>query len=86
MKANNIMDIITLDREDCEAELNDKIKDVFGYEESQKEYDETIHSLEKETMFKIDDAVTQMETIARDMAVNEGFKLAVRLIFSALMD
>ena len=86
MKANNIMDIINLAFEDHDTELSEKIKDVPGYNESQKIYSETIHSLEKETMFKIDNAAVRMETISRDVAVNEGFKLAVRLIFSALID
>jgi ribosomal protein S25 len=86
MRAKNIMDIIGAEFEDFDMELNEKIKDAPGYDESQKSFNETIHTLEKATMFKIDSDVMRMEAISKDVAVNEGFKLAVKLIFSALTD
>lgn len=86
MKVKNIMDIIDADSEAFGAELDEKIKKAPGYNESQKSFEETIHTLDKATMFKIDSDVMRMETVLKDIAVNEGFKLAIKLIFSALMD
>jgi len=86
MNVKNIMNIIDMEAEDFGIELSKKIESVPGFKESQKSFEETIHTLDKATMFKVDSDVMRLEAISRDVAVNEGFKLAIKLIFSALTD
>jgi hypothetical protein len=86
MKVKNIMDIIDASFEDFDMELSEKIKDAPGYNESREVFEETVNALENEAKFILDKTAVRMEVISRDVAINEGFKMAVRLIFSALLD
>ncbi len=45
---------------------------------------EKLKTLDRELWLDMDADLVTMETIARDTAFNEGFKLAVRLIFSSI--
>lgn len=84
MKTINIMDLINMPFEDYDLELGKKIEAAPGYKETQEKYLELINSLEKQIKFDIDSAATYMETIAIDVAFNEGFKLAIQLILSSI--
>jgi len=84
MKIVNIMDLIDMDFESHSQELAEKIKAAPGYKEAQEKYLELIDSLETKTKIDIDSATTYMETLAMDIAFNEGFKLAIQLILSSI--
>lgn len=83
MKTINIMDLINMRFKDHDLEISNKIKAASGYEEAEEKFKELVNSLDKQIMLDIDEVATYMETVSRDVAFNEGFRLAIQLILSS---
>ena len=82
MKSLSIIDIIEMNPDDHDLELDNKIEATPEYQEALTNFKKAINTLETSLKLKIDDEVARMEVAARDIAFNEGFKMAVRLILS----
>ena len=71
--------------EEYEKYLDEKIKkDSFYNEQVQEFQDICDKETDKKTALKLDAACTAIETAARDIAFDEGFKLGVRLIVNCM--
>lgn len=79
-----IIDLIEMHPDDHDMEIMEAIKENPLYVQAQIEFLEAIDKLEKEPKLLIDDKVCLMETIAIDVAFNEGFKTAIQLILSSV--
>lgn len=84
MKNLTITDLIEMYPDNHDFELGNKIKENPEYKKAQKEFYRIIDTLETKIRLKLDDEAVRMETIAKDVAFNEGFKLAIQLILSSL--
>lgn len=73
--------------EEHDTKLSNAIDSNPEYMETVKKveshYDE-LRKLDRELWAKMNSDVTRMEVAARDIAFNEGFKLAIKLILSSI--
>ena len=73
--------------EEHDSTLQDAINNDPEYTEVAQRIEENYRKLEKlnyELWVNMDSDVNLLEVIARDIAFNEGFKLAVKLILSSV--
>ena len=70
--------------DDHDMEIMEAIKENPLYVQAQIEFLKAIDKLEKEPKLLIDEKACLMETIAIDVAFNEGFKMAIQLILSSV--
>lgn len=83
----NITDLIFGSMEEHDAKLSDAIDSNPEYMEAVnkvKEHYEKLKELAPEMWFEMDSDITTMEVASRDIAFNEGFKLAIKLILSSV--
>jgi hypothetical protein len=69
--------------EDILEILNNKKKENSKYKEASNKFEMLKSKVDKDTYLAIDSATCFMETIAEEVAFNEGFNTAIRMIMSA---
>lgn len=83
----NIKDLMDKPFEDHDMELQKVIRDNPKYIEAEKTFEgllEKVKQFDREIWFDLDNEANFLETLAIDTAFNEGFKLAIKLIFSSI--
>ena len=81
MKDFNIVNLMCIGFDDYEEFINVKVKENEEYKKAEKKFEEHLETLQEEKSFeymdKVDNAAITMETVARDTAFNEGFKMGI---------
>lgn len=81
MRDFNIVNLMCIGFDDYEEFIKGKVKENKEYKEAEKKFEEHLETLREvksfEYMDKVDNAVIIMETVARDTAFNEGFKMGI---------
>ncbi len=87
-KGISITDLLIKGAVDCSDEVFEIIKKSPDYTMRNNVISDTLEKLmeegRKEEWSKLDDAVSGIETVIEEVAFEEGFKTAVKLIFSSL--
>ena len=89
LKGNNlnITDLILGGYEDYDMEIAKAIDNNPKYIEAVQKIEghyEKLKHFDKKLWLEMDSDINTLETIAKDTAFNEGFKLAIRLILSSV--
>lgn len=84
MKGIDILELIDAGTEEIDEIIDDKLEKDERYKKAEKEFLEMIEPLEQKYDLDIESAELIMETWAREVAFNEGFKMGVRLIISCM--
>jgi len=79
-----IMKYINMDFSEHEAKLGNKIEADEDYKDARKTFKESLSLLDRELNIKIEDHAGYVETLAKDIAYNEGFKEGVRFILGCI--
>ncbi|MEA4846695.1 MAG: hypothetical protein VB106_05605 [Clostridiaceae bacterium] len=86
----DIVELMCTGFEGYEDDINGKIKAKEGYQEAQEifyRHMERIHKNDSyKTMDEIEQSQIRMETVAKDTAFNEGFKMGVQMILGCLSE
>ena len=72
--------------ESHEDKLYTIIRANAGYRDAQKRFLNHLETLKPDVtlMSEVEDSATTMESVAKDVAFDEGFKLGVRLVIDAM--
>ncbi len=80
----NIVDMICAGYEKFANGLGEIIESNSEYQKAQETFRENISTLEGDIKVDLADSEVEMETIAKETAFNEGFKMGVRLILGCI--
>lgn len=81
----SVRKLIDMDFEEYEEYLDKKIKKDSFYNEKVQEFQDICDKeTDKKTALKLDASCVAIETAARDIAFDEGFKLGVKFILSCI--
>ncbi len=86
-KLLGIKDLMNKPFEDHDMELQKVLRDNPEYIEAEKtvkELMEKVKGFDRKIWLDLDAETNYMEALARDVAFNEGFKLAVKLLLSSV--
>lgn len=84
MNKLNIVDLLSTGYDKFDNVLSNIIESNNEYQEALEVFDKGISSLEKNTRLEVESCESRMETIAKETAFNEGFKMGVRLILGCV--
>lgn len=84
MNKLNIVDLLSTGYEKFANDLEKIIESNGEYQEAQEAFSEGISKLEKDIWLEVESCEVRMETIAKETAFNEGFKMGVRLILGCI--
>jgi hypothetical protein len=87
LKGISIIDLIEMSADDHDGEVFDIIKKTTDYDKCNEVIGDVLDYLlenNKEYWSALDNAASAIEGIIKDVAFEQGFKTAIKLIFSSL--
>ncbi|NLB81961.1 MAG: hypothetical protein GX800_10235 [Clostridiaceae bacterium] len=87
LKGISITDLIELDASDHDNEIFEIIKENTEYKKYEKVINDVLEYLAKDNKkywSELDISINMLEAIVKNIAFEQGFKTAIKLIFSSL--